>query len=125
MRTFATAMAATVVGLGMMWGCGGYGSSANNGGNPGSPSPASTAVTIDVVAIRGSQSFSPNPATVPTGQMVVWRNVDTVTHRVVLDDRSVDSGMLSPGGSSVPMTIGTVGSYHCTIHPEMVGSLTR
>jgi len=29
-------------------------------------------VTINVVGINGAQSFSPNPATLLAGQMVVW-----------------------------------------------------
>jgi len=83
-------------------------------------------VTINVVAIRGAQSFSPNPATLPAGQMVVWHNVDNTTHRVVLNDRSVDTGDLAPGASSQPMAIAAgSGQYHCSIHPEMVGSINQ
>jgi len=83
-------------------------------------------VTINVVAINGAQSFSPNPATLPAGQMVVWHNVDGVTHRVVLNDRSVDTGDLTPGASSQPMRIAAGGGpYHCSIHPEMVGSINQ
>jgi plastocyanin len=88
-------------------------------------SATGTAVTINVVAINGGQSYSPNPASVPAGQLVVWHNIDKETHRVVLDDRSVDTGNLAPGASSAPMPIGTAGPYHCTIHPEMVGTITR
>jgi plastocyanin len=88
-------------------------------------SATGNAVTIDVVAINGAQSYSPNPASVPAGQLVVWHNIDKETHRVVLDDRSVDTGNLAPGASSAPMPIGTAGPYHCTIHPEMVGTITR
>jgi plastocyanin len=81
-------------------------------------------VTINVVAIHGAQSFSPNPATLPRGQMVVWHNVDNTTHRVMLNDRSVDTGNLAPGASSQPMVIGQAGAqYHCSIHPEMIGSI--
>jgi plastocyanin len=88
-------------------------------------SATGNAVTINVVAINGAQSYSPNPASVPAGQLVVWHNIDTDTHRVVLDDRSVDTGDLAPGAFSAPMPIGTAGRYHCTIHPEMVGTITR
>ena len=88
-------------------------------------SATGNAVPIDVVAINGAQSYSPNPASVPAGQMVVWHNIDKETHRIVLDDRSVDTGNLAPGASSAPMPIGAVGPYHCTIHPEMVGTITR
>jgi len=83
-------------------------------------------VTINVVAVNGAQSFSPNPATLPTGQMVIWHNVDTITHHVVLNDRSVDTGDLLPGASSQPMAITAAnGQYHCSIHPVMVGSVNQ
>ena len=109
--------------------CGASGYS-NASGTLTGPTPAPAAangiVTINVVAINGAQSFSPNPATVPAYQMVVWRNVDNVTHHVVLNDGSVDTGNLAPGASSAPMTIGPAGGqYHCSIHPVMVGSLNQ
>jgi plastocyanin len=100
-------------------GCGG---DDNNSGNPTAPSDA---IVIDVVAINGAQSFSPNPSSVPDGKNVVWHNVDNVTHRVVLDDRSIDTGNISPGAFSSAMMLTTVGGYHCTLHPEMVGTVTR
>jgi plastocyanin len=74
--------------------------------------------------IAGSaQSFSPNPAMIPAGQMVVWHNVDTITHGVVLDDPSIDTGNLDPGAFSSPMFLEATGAYHCTIHPVMVGTI--
>jgi plastocyanin len=81
-------------------------------------------VTINVLGVNGTQSFSPNPATLPAGQMVVWHNVDSITHRVVLNNGSLDTGNLTPGASSQPMSIpaGT-DSYHCSIHPSMLGTL--
>ena len=85
---------------------------------------ATDLVTVNVVAINGAQSFSPNPATLPAGQRIVWHNIDTVTHRVVLNDGSYDSGNLASGASSRPMTVGT-GGYHCSIHPEMIGSINQ
>jgi plastocyanin len=83
-------------------------------------------VTINVVGINGAQSFSPNPATLPAGQTVVWHNIDSITHRVVLNDGSFDTGNLNPGASSQPMTINIPSGgdpYHCSIHPVMVGTL--
>jgi len=125
-RAFVTVSALIGIGLGM-WGCGGSGYSTGSG-SPNSPTPATSSsgvVTINVVAINGAQSFVPNPATVPSGQVIVWHNVDTVTHRVVLNDRSVDTGDLAPGASSQPMTLGGTGGgqYHCSIHPVMIGSI--
>jgi plastocyanin len=126
MRAFVTAGTVIALSLGM-WGCDGSGYSSGTG-NPTSPTPdGSGVVTINVVSINGAQSFSPNPATVPSGQMVVWHNVDHITHRVVLNDRSVDTGDLVAGASSQPMTIGGTGGgqYHCSIHPEMTGSINE
>lgn|SRR5262245_6825367 len=126
MRGFVTGTAAIALALGTA-GCGGGYSSGN--GNPTGPTPPSSGsgvVTINVVAINGAQSFSPNPATVPDGQMVVWHNVDNVTHHVVLNDRSIDTGDLPPGASSQTMALHSAGGpYHCSIHPVMIGSINQ
>ena len=103
--------------------CGGYGSSSPSG--PSDTPPPAGAVIINVVRENGNQSFSPNPATVPTGQTVVWHNIDTTTHRVVLNDGALDTGNLAPGAFSQPMTLAAPGPYHCSIHPDMVGTLVN
>jgi plastocyanin len=85
MKNCAAALAVGALGLGV-WGCGGSG---DNNGTPESPTLSSgNTVTINVVAINGAQSFTPNPATVSVGQ-------------------------------------GTVGPYHCSIHPEMIGTFNK
>jgi plastocyanin len=125
MRAFAI-VTVLVLGLGT-WACSGSGYSSSTS-TPAAPTPIASngVVTINVVAINGAQSFSPNPATLPAGQMVVWHNVNNTTHRVVLNDGSVDTGNLAPGASSQPMAIGaTGGQYHCSIHPEMIGSVNQ
>jgi plastocyanin len=109
-------------------GCGGgYGSS-----TPTSPSPpssggggtgAATNVTITITGQGGKLAFNPNPATIAQGQLVVFKNNDSVTHHVVLDDGSVQTPDIAPGATSAPVAMGLSGSptYHCTIHPGMVG----
>jgi hypothetical protein len=79
MRGCLAVGAVLTLGLGV-WGCGGSnGYSNSTSGNPSSPTPPGTSgvVTVNVVAIDGAQSFSPNPATLPAGGMIVWHNVDT------------------------------------------------
>ena len=126
MRAFVTASALIGIAVGLC-GCGGN-SYSSGSGNPTSPTPqpsVSGVVTVNVVAVNGAQSFSPNPATVPAGQMVVWHNTDRVTHRVVLNNGSLDTGDLRAGESSQPMALsGGGGPYHCSIHPSMVGTIS-
>ena len=82
-------------------------------------------VVINVVGINGALSFSPNPATVPADRMVVWHNVDNQTHRVVLDDGKLDTGNISAGRFSAPMTLTAPSPSHCSIHPSMVGTIVN
>jgi plastocyanin len=124
MRIFAAVFAVAGLGLSLS-GCAGSGYGSPTGATSGNSSAPSNAIVIDVVAINGAQSFSPNPGNVPSGQLVVWHNVDSITHRVVLNDGELDTGNISAGAFSSPMGLVAPGPYHCTIHPEMVGTLTR
>lgn len=108
--------------------CGGGGGSANNS-SPTAPTTGGTGggtqttVTISITGQGGKLAFSPNPATVAAGQLVVFKNNDRVAHHVILDDGSVQTADILPGESSAPVAMGTRGSstYHCAIHPGMVG----
>ena len=124
MRVFAAAVVVASVSVGA-WGCG----STANSQDPVMPTVSSAApagvVTINIVGENGAQSFSPNPATLPAGQMVVWHNSDRTTHRVVLNNGSLDTGDLAPGATSQPMSINAAGPYHCSIHPSMVGAIIQ
>ena len=78
------------------WGCGA--STDYSGGNPVTPTPDACGNPDPARWHRDGRRrqrgwravFSPNPATLPAGQMVVWHNVDSVTHRVVLNNGSLD-----------------------------------
>jgi hypothetical protein len=52
-------------------------------------------------------------------------NNDLVPHDIVFDDgRPI--GNLAPGQSSLPIALTTeTASYHCTIHPTMVGQVVQ
>jgi plastocyanin len=97
--------------------CGG----SNN--NPGGPS-GSGAATITINGQSGSQSFSPNPANFG-GQTVVFKNNDSVTHRVQLNDGSLDTGDIAPGATSRTVVMPSGGTnYHCTLHASMIGAVS-
>lgn len=117
LRTLALILSGTTV----AFGCGG------GGGSVTSPTPGSTTpVTINIVGVNGKLSFSPNPAEVPPGRQAIFSNLDKVTHRVVLDDRSIDTGEIAPGASSQALALGGVSKpYHCSLHISMVGSLNQ
>ena len=123
-RTLAVLM--TAAALAVSCGGGGGGSTptapsnpSNNGGGTNSPAT----VTITITGQGGRLAFSPNPATVTPGQLVVFKNNDKETHHVTLDDGTVQTADIPPGGTSAPVAMGTSGAktYHCSIHPGMVG----
>jgi plastocyanin len=86
-------------------------------------------VTISILSSNGlgnlgANSFSPNPASVTQGMTVVWHNNDSTAHHIVLDNGSLDTGTIAAGASTTAMTLNvTSATYHCTIHPTMVGSI--
>ena len=99
--------------------CGGSSSPAgapsNTGQNP---------FVITITSQNGAQSFSPNPASAG-GQLVVFRNTDGLTHRVLLNDGSVDTGNIAPGASSAPVRMPAGGTnYHCPLHAGMIGAVS-
>ena len=98
--------------------CGGSSSST------GAPTDTgANAFVITITSQNGAQSFAPNPAAAG-GQLVVFRNADSVAHRVLLNDGSIDTGILAPGATSAPMRMPATGTnYHCSLHPGMVGAV--
>lgn len=95
---------------------------------PSSPTPPASGAfsTIVVLGERGAQSFTPNPAGIAQGQNVVWRNSDTEIHHIVFNDNSLDTGDIAPGASSSILRLNSNGAnYHCSIHPEMIGSINQ
>lgn len=120
LRSIALLMASAVIAVS----CGG-------GGSPSGPTPpagggnggTNATVTITITGQGGRLAFSPNPATVSAGQLVVFKNNDKETHHVMLDDGTVQTPDIAPGATSAPVAMGTSGAktYHCSIHPGMVG----
>ena len=118
MRLFQPALLAA----GLFWVCscsGGGGATPTAPSSPGTPN----AITITIMRQAGAQSFSPNPASAG-GQMVVFRNADSIVHRVQLNDGAVDTGDIAPGATSRGIQMPATGTnYHCSLHPTMVGAV--
>jgi plastocyanin len=82
-------------------------------------------VTVAIVGSAGSVAFSPNPVSASAGDAVAFKNNDTTSHHIVLDDGSADLGLVNPNGTSASFTVRSSASarFHCTLHPSMVGTI--
>jgi plastocyanin len=91
--------------------------------DPVAPPPTPMAVIIQIVSSFGTGAFMPNPTMANVGDQIVFTNTDAVLHHIVLDD-GTDLGDVAPGQSSTPVSLTTpTATFHCTIHPSMVGSI--
>lgn len=141
-QSFTPAVIAALVGAVALWGCGGGGGSAaatptsptstataSAPPPPPSPTPAPTTtaatVTVAIVGSSGNRAFEPNPVRANTGDTVMFRNSDRVTHHLVMDDGSADLGAVAPGAVSRGFTVRSASAlnFHCTVHSSMVGSI--
>jgi plastocyanin len=100
-------------------------SSNNSSPMPTSPSSSSTVSIVSGAAILTTTAYSPNPVVVARGTTVMWMNNDNTTHTSTADNGGWSSGAIAPGGtfSTTMQTAGTF-TYHCSIHPGMVGTVT-
>jgi plastocyanin len=73
----------------------------------------------------GDNFFDPADVAVEPGDTITWTNEGAVPHTVTADDGSFDSETLNPG-ESYTVTFSGEGTltYHCELHPEMVGSVS-
>ena len=128
------AVIAIILAAAALWavGCGGGGAYST----PTTPSPAATTppstgstsganVTVAITGSVGSASFSPNPAPAASGQSVAFKNSDGTMHHLVADNGTWDSGDITPGATSRILAVTNTNAltFHCTIHPTMVGSI--
>jgi plastocyanin len=124
MRVISSTLGALTLAV-LTAGCGGSSSSTAPTPTP-TPTPTPPAAgTVNILGERGNQSFNPNPSPLPATHMITWTNTDSITHHVVADDGSFDTGNLAGGQSSAAITVPAAGkTYHCSIHPSMVGTIS-
>jgi plastocyanin len=137
MRSFRLLFASVL--LAITAGC----SSNTTGTSTSNSPPPPTPTTADITIVQGASTmttgaFSPDVKTVAlnggTSVSVRWVNQDVnesppyggaVTHHIVSNDgTSFDTGLLGGNQSSTKaLTAAGTYSYHCAIHPNMVGSV--
>jgi plastocyanin len=85
--------------------------------------PASNGSANNVII--QSFAFSPQTLTVNVGDTVTWTNLDSVAHTVISDVGNEISSPSLNQGQSYSHTFVTGGryTYHCSIHPNMTGTI--
>lgn len=69
-------------------------------------------------------AFQPMSASVDAGTSVRWHNAGAAPHTVTAFNGAFDSGTIGSGGTySTIFADPGVYTYHCTIHPNMVGTV--
>jgi plastocyanin len=69
-------------------------------------------------------AFEPMSASVEAGATVRWQNAGAAPHTVTAFNGAFDSGTIGSGGNySTIFSDPGIYTYHCTIHPNMVGTV--
>lgn len=111
-----------VAALAMMASCS---NSSTNPSNPGSTGDSSSAaVTIPLSDAYGQTTFDPHSVNISAGGQVQFSNTDSIEHHPTADDGSWN-GDLTASGGAFSKTFATAGTYtyHCSIHPNMTGTI--
>jgi plastocyanin len=112
-------LAALLLTLGLLAGCGGSSSPATTAGGT-----ATSAAGNAVQVIMSNRSYDPQQLTIKTGETVTWVNQDAPKHDVVADNGEFKSDLFDKGGTfSFTFTKAGTYPYHCSIHPGMVGTV--
>ena len=113
-----------IVAIGVSIIASGCGSDTSSPTAPGASTAADVTVTIQ--GNNASNSYAPNPVTMRVGQTIAWRNADSITHTATQDGAGFSTGSVAAGATSAATMMSTAGTftYHCTIHPGMVGTVS-
>lgn len=108
--------------VGLAVGCSSYSPSTPSGGTDVTGTPVSI---VSRASTLTNTAYAPNPISIAAGDTITWTNNDAEAHTSTGTDGSWDSGTIAPGArfSRTFPSAGTF-SYHCTIHPGMVGTVT-
>ena len=120
---YAFILAAATV---LMTSCGGYSSptTPSSGNNNNTNNNDGTPVAIVAGAsVLTTTAYSPNPLTINSGTTVTWTNRDSVTHTATSDSGAFNGNVAPNAQYSFTFQNQGTFTYHCSIHPNMVGSV--
>ena len=124
-RTIAATKCTLVALAGLALFAAGCGSSSS----PSSTAPSSPTNSTSIVTIFITNGvYSPNPLTVKVGQLVNWKDNDSIAHTATLSGGafSFDTGSIAPNSAAdVPVAMTTAGTFtfHCTLHANETGTI--
>lgn len=118
------ALALVALALAAVAGCGSAGSSAGAATSSSPPAGGQGSATSSAAVITIKGFAFKTPASVSPGAKVGVMNMDGLDHTVTADSGGAFDSPAPPGRSSftAPMKPGTY-AFHCSIHPEMHGTL--
>ena len=92
---------------------------------------ATTDVCVSTTFCATNFLFTPSAATRGQGATIAWGNNASTTHNVTFDNASAASaagltaGDINPGAILTRVVTGKgTFAFHCSIHPQMTGTLT-
>lgn len=98
--------------------------------SPTTPTATSTGPSTTVTIPSGASgltttAFGANPLSVAVGTTVTWVNNDSIAHTSAANSGLWTSSLIGPG-QVFQFRFTTAGTfpYRCTIHPNMVGTVT-
>ena len=98
-------------------GCGG---DEGNGGDGGADTGGGGATSITIAGF----AYDPSTVTVSSGATdIEITNEDDTDHTFTLDDDSVDQEIAAGESATVTVDVSSTTGFHCTIHPDMTGTL--
>jgi plastocyanin len=108
--------------LAVVTACGSSGSSTGSASGSAAGASGSGGSSAAVITIKDFQFAT--PASVAPGTTITVKNEDSTAHTVTADKGNAFDDQAQPGSSTftAPTTPGSY-PFHCTIHPEMHGTL--
>jgi plastocyanin len=92
-----------------------------NGGDTGGDTGGGGGATSITIA---DFAYDPSTLTVSSGTTEIEvTNEDDTDHTFTLDDESVDEEIAAGASATVTVDISETTGFHCTIHPDMTGTL--
>jgi plastocyanin len=128
--TNATMMGAGNATNATMMGAGNATNATTTGASGGGGNTATSVSIVPGSSTLTTDAFSPNPIQVSVGGTVTWTNHDAQPHTVVSGENVTPSGLfespIMPSQATFEHTFTEAGEfpYFCTLHPNMVGTVS-